>query len=122
MGWYFAILRAELSPVNIKKTQATNPNTAATIILCFANDRSCLFNKNHALTPITNIDATTYPDEMVCRNLLIATGENSTSQKLTISFRAVLGLNFMPAGYCIHALATNIHKAERFEPIATKPG
>ena len=55
---------------------------------------------------------------MVCRNLLIAVGEKSTSQKLTISFLAVSGLNCMPTGFCIHALATSIHNAEIFAPIA----
>ncbi len=49
----------------------------------------------------------------------MATGENNTSQKFTISLRTVSGLNFMPAGYCIHPFATRIQSAERFEPMAT---
>ena len=69
--------------------------------------------------PMTKTEASTYPDEIVCKNLLMATGENRTSQKLTISFLAVSGLNFIPAGYCIQPLATRIHNAERLDPKAT---
>ena len=49
----------------------------------------------------------------------MATGEKSISQKFCISNRAVSGLNSIPTGYCIQALATRIHKADKLEPTAT---
>lgn len=49
-------------------------------------------------------------------NLLTAIGEVATAQKSTISLRAVSGLNSIPTGYCIQALATNIHHAEMVAP------
>ena len=56
---------------------------------------------------------------MVCKNFVIAIGENKTSQKLFISFLTVSGLNVIPTGFCIHPFATSIQSAERFEPTAT---
>src|SRR5665647_8092 len=119
IGWYFAILRADPSPVKTTKAVVSNPKTDATTMLLLANRCSLFFNKNQALTPMTKTDARTYPEDIVCRNLLIATGEKSTSQKFTISLRAVSGLNFIPAGYCIQPLATRIHNADKFDPKAT---
>ena len=52
-------------------------------------------------------------------NLLIAVGEKRIAQKSSISFLAVSGLNSMPTGFCIQALATRIHKAEMFAPTNT---
>ena len=52
------------------------------------------------------------------KNLLIAIGESATAAKLVISLRIVAGLNSHPVGYCIHALATRIHNADRLAPIA----
>src|SRR6056297_1409899 len=49
----------------------------------------------------------------------MAVGEKRTCQKFSISNRAVSGLKAMPTGYCIHPLATRIHRAERFDPMAT---
>ena len=49
----------------------------------------------------------------------MAVGESSTAQKSDISLRAVIGLNSMPTGFCIHAFATRIHKAEMLEPMNT---
>ena len=49
----------------------------------------------------------------------MAVGEPNTAQKSAISLRAVSGLNSMPTGFCIQALATKIHRAEMFEPINT---
>ena len=46
----------------------------------------------------------------------MATGERATAQKSSISFRTVSGLKCIPAGYCIQAFATRIHKAERVAP------
>ena len=56
---------------------------------------------------------------MVCKNLVYALGLKTIAQKSVISFRAVSGLNVMPTGCCIHPLAIKIHKADKFEPIAT---
>src|SRR6056297_1092445 len=56
---------------------------------------------------------------MVCKNLSMAVGERSTSQKLSISFLAVSGLKYIPTGFCIHPFATSIHNADRFDPRAT---
>ena len=47
----------------------------------------------------------------------MAKGDKATSAKLTISLRMVSGLNSQPTGYCIQALATNIHQAEMVAPI-----
>ncbi len=82
--------------------------------ICFSRPR----NRNHALTPITTIAPRTKPEVVVCENLFMAVGENSTSQNDVISFRAVAGLKAVPTGFCIHELATRIHRAERFAPIA----
>ena len=98
--------------------ETTIPNTAATTILSLAKRISRFLRRNQAEIPNTKTEATTYPDNTVCRNLFIAIGEKSTSQKFVISLRAVSGLKCMPTGYCIHEFATRIHRAERFAPIA----
>ena len=43
-------------------------------------------------------------------------GERATAAKSTISFLTVSGLNAIPTGYCIQALATKIHQAEIVAP------
>jgi hypothetical protein len=48
----------------------------------------------------------------------MATGENITSQKLTISFLIKSGLNAIHTGCCIHAFADNIHIADKLVHIA----
>ena len=53
---------------------------------------------------------------MLWKNLFTAMGDVATAQKSTISLRAVSGLNSMPTGFCIHALATRIHQAEMVAP------
>ena len=67
---------------------------------------------------MTKIAPKTQPADTECKNLLIATGENMTAKKSTISLRTLSGLNCIPVGNCIHALATRIHNAERAAPIA----
>jgi len=48
----------------------------------------------------------------------MAIGENKTSQKLTISFLIISGLNCIHTGCCIQALADKIHIADKFVQIA----
>lgn len=50
------------------------------------------------------------------QNLTTAVGESATEAKSFISLRTVSGLNAMPTGCCIQALATNIHQAEMVAP------
>ena len=57
IGWNFAMLRAEPSPVSIVRNDAAKPNIAATLMLLLANSCSLFFSKNQALTPITKIEA-----------------------------------------------------------------
>ena len=52
-------------------------------------------------------------------NFDCATGLNSTAKKSVTSIRMVSGLNRLPTGCCIQALAIRIHSAEKFEPNAT---
>src|ERR1035437_8561278 len=118
IGCLCATILAEPSPVMTRNSELMNPNTAATRILFLANTTSLFFRRNQAETPIMKTPAKTKPDEIVWRNLLMAIGERNTSQKLTISFRAVSGLNFIPTGFCIHELATRIHNADKLAPIA----
>ena len=66
--------------------------------------------------PTTNTPPSTQPDNTVWKNLLTATGDVATAQKSTISLRTVSGLNSIPTGCCIHALATRIHQAEIVAP------
>ena len=80
---------------------------------------TCLpFRIYQAETPMTKMAANTKLDEVVCRNLCTAIGENNTSQKLVISIRAVSGLKTIPTGFCIQALATKIQRADKLAPIA----
>ena len=43
--------------------------------------------RNQQLTPITNIPASTQPENTAWQNLCMATGENTTAQKLSITLR-----------------------------------
>ena len=74
------------------------------------------FNRYHAATPTTRPAPTAQPEKTACRNLLYAIREDTTAQKSTISFRTVSGLNSMPTGYCIQALAIRIQNADRVAP------
>src|ERR1035437_4301410 len=118
MGCLSTTCLAEASPVTAVYNDAINPKTAAITMLLRAKETSRFLKRYQALTQITNIDANAYEEEMVCKNLLTATGERNTSQKFTISFRAVSGLNCIPAGNCIHPLATKLQSADRFVPTA----
>ena len=117
MGWNCATLYAEPSPVKTANPEATSPKMAATRMLCTANSRCRLRSRNQLLTPTTNTAPKTHDEVTVCRNLFTAIGESATAQKSNISLRTVSGLNCMPTGYCIHALATRIHSAERVAPM-----
>ena len=119
MGCCCATWKADSSPELSRKSEVISPKEAATIILRFANITSRFLSRYHALIPITNKDAKTYPLLTVCRNLLTALGLKMTSAKFSISFLAVSGLKCIPTGCCIQPLAMSIHKAERLEPIAT---
>ena len=57
---------------------------------------------------------------MVCMNLACAQGLETISQKFVISMRIVSKLNSAPVGYIIQALATRIHRADRFVPRAMR--
>ena len=118
IGWVLATCTADPSPVDANNTELQSPNMEAITILFRAICFSRFFSRYHALIPITTTAASTKPEVTVWKNLLIATGENSTSQKEVISCRAVSGLKVVPTGYCIHALATRIHNAERLAPMA----
>ena len=87
--------------------------TAATLMLAFANSISRLRSRYQQLTPTTNTAPSTQPLSTVWKNLATAIGESATAAKSTISLRTVSGLNAMPTGYCIQALATRIHHAEK---------
>ncbi|OPZ25673.1 MAG: hypothetical protein BWZ00_01799 [Bacteroidetes bacterium ADurb.BinA174] len=67
--------------------------------------------------PTTKEAPTPQPASTAWKNLLIATGEETIAQKSTISLRTVSGLNSMPIGYCIQALATKIQNADKVAPI-----
>ncbi len=97
--------------------EATNPNIALTLILDKANSVFRFFNKYQQLIPSTNKAPTIQPDNTVWKNLLMATGDKATAQKSNISLRTVSGLKCIPTGYCIHALAIKIQRAERVAPI-----
>ena len=81
-----------------------------------ANSLSLFFSKNQQLMPITKTAPSTQLESTVWQNLLTATGEKATAMKSTISLRTVSGLNSIPTGCCIQALATRIHQAEIVAP------
>ena len=118
-GCTCASVRAEVSPVRATASDETSPKMPAMRILFLASSSSLFLIRNHALIPTTNTDASTKPEVTVCRNLSTATGFSTTSAKLFISFLAVSGLNTIPTGFSIQALATSIQRAERLAPMAT---
>ena len=69
-------------------------------------------------TPATKAPPSAQQLVTVCSTLLTAMGDSATCQKLVISLRMVEGLNSQPTGYCIQALATNIHRADKPAPNA----
>ena len=117
IGWYFVTCTADLSPNIITTKVPTIPTIAPTIMLFFANSTSLFFMRYQQLIPTTTTPPTSQPLDTEWKNLLIATGLVATAQKSTISLRTVSGLNCMPTGCCIHALAMSIHKAETDAPI-----
>ncbi len=88
-------------------------------MLFFAKSIWRLFNKNQALIATTNNAPITYAWLTVCKNLCTAVDDKATSKKFVISFLTVSGLNLIPTGFCIHALAISIQRADKFEPTAT---
>src|SRR5210317_1287160 len=100
-------------------TEESRPKREATRIDFLATSIWRPLSRNQDETASTK-RAETWKLELVAWvNLLMATGESSTSQKFCISKRALSGLNAMPTGCCIQAFATRIQRAERFEPKAT---
>ena len=97
--------------------EATSPKTAPTLMLSSENSVSRFFNRYQLLTPITKTAPTIHPESTVWKNLLMATGDKATAQKSNISLRTVSGLKCIPTGYCIHALAIRIQRAERVAPM-----
>ena len=97
-------------------SEATTPNTVPTFMLLTAKSVFLRRSRNHALMPVTKRAPSTQPDSTVWQNLLTATGESRIDQKSCISLRTVSGLNSIPTGYCIQALATSIHNAEMVAP------
>ncbi len=83
-----------------------------------AMSRSRPRSRYQALTPVTKTAASANDDRSVWVNLLIATGEKSTSVKEVISKRTCSGSKVQPAGYCIQALATRIQSADTAAPTA----
>ena len=67
--------------------------------------------------PITKIAPVIQPLNTEWKNFEMATGLSTNAQKSTISWRTVSGLNSMPTGCCIHALAIRIHTAEMAAPM-----
>src|SRR5574344_150481 len=116
MGCSLAMLMPEESPLTITKKQAAKPKTEPTAKLAFANFTSRLRKRNQQLTPTTKMEPVIHPLETVWRNFTTAVGEKATAANDTISFRTVSGLNSIPTGCCIQALATKIHHAEIVAP------
>ncbi len=108
----------DLSPVVAASRAKSSPNGAAMPMLRRAVSRSRSRSRYQALTPTTNRAASRNDEVTVWKNLLIATGEKSTSPNEVISLRTVSTLNRQPTGLCIQALATRIQRAERLAPMA----
>ncbi len=99
-------------------TMPASPTHDAIFMESLANPTLLFLRRNQQLTPTTNAAPSTHPERTVWKNLLTATGERATSANDTITLRIWAGSNSIPTGYCIHALATRIHSAERLAPIA----
>ncbi len=87
-------------------------------MLRLASSLSRPCSRYHALMATTTTAASANDEVTVWVNLSTATGDSSTSPNDVISLRTVSRLNVHPVGYCIHALATRIHSAERLAPMA----
>ena len=85
-------------------------------MLASANSRLRFFSRYQQLMPTTKKHPAPSRTIPYGRIYLTATGDVATAQKSTISLRTVSGLNSMPTGCCIHALATRIHQAEIVAP------
>ncbi len=118
MGCTRATTVPDRSPVTAVTTAKTTPKNDAMAMLLRAIRSSRRRNRYQALTPTTKSAASTNDEATVWKNLLTATGERATSQNEVISLRTVCRLNLHPTGYCIQALATRIHSAERLAPTA----
>ena len=116
MGWCRAICTPEPSPVKATANAATKPTVAPTFMLARANFFSRFFHKYQQLIPTTNAAPTTQPLVTAWKNFITAIGDRATAAKSLISFLTVAGLNVMPTGCCIQALATRIHHAEIVAP------
>src|SRR6266511_6141092 len=64
-------------------------------------------------------EAISKPSEMVCQKNNQPLGLPTSAKKLTSSARWLASLITKPTGCCIQPLASKIHRAERFDPIAT---
>ncbi len=118
MGWYLATVTALVSPVTIVSTMPMTPTQAPTLRLRQQWSILRFLSIIQPHTPHTNTPPSAQALSTVWKNLLIAIGDRATAAKLVISLRMVAGLNSQPVGYCIHALATRIHNADRLAPIA----
>lgn len=116
MGCSRAMITPLWSPVPSTMRPATIPVRLATLMERKAILRLRCLMRNQQLTPITNTAPVSQPLDTVCKNLTTAVGESATAAKSFISLRTVSGLNAMPTGCCIQALATNIHQAEMVAP------
>ena len=117
MGWYLAACTPELSPLNMTAKVPRMPTMAATRMLAMAKRRSRFLSRYQQLMPITKIAPVIQPLKTEWKNFEMATGLSTKAQKSTISWRTVSGLNSMPTGCCIQALATKIHTAEIAAPM-----
>ena len=118
IGWYLATVTALVSPVIIVSTMPMTPTQAPTFRLRQQWSMLRFLSIIQPHTPHTKTPASAHALSTVWKNLLIAMGESATAAKLVISLRIVSGLNSQPVGYCIHALATRIHRADRLAPMA----
>ena len=82
-----------------------------------ANSGLRFFKRNQQLTPITKTPDNAQPLNTAWKNLFTAMPEKS-AQKSVMTFRICAGSNSVPTGYCIHALATRIQRAEIDAPMA----
>ncbi len=94
-----------------------SPIVPPTLIERMAMASLRFFSRNQQLTPITNTPARAHPLNTAWKNLWIATGENATAQKSSITLRICAGSNSIPTGYCIQPLATRIQRADSDAPM-----
>ena len=104
------------SPVPITMRVAITPVMAATLMEALASSRLRFFSRNQQLTPTTKTAPVIHPLDTVWKNFTTAEGDRATAAKSTISLRTVSGLNSIPTGCCIQALATRIHHADSVAP------